>query len=44
MPLTPAQERIYNELKEVRDSSAAEARAIAQQLLRDAGVQSVPKQ
>lgn len=31
-------------LKEVRDSSAAEARAIAQQLLRDAGVQSVPKQ
>lgn len=31
-------------LKEVRDSSAAEARAIAQQRLRDAGVQSVPKQ
>lgn len=30
-------------LKEVRDASAAEARAIAQMRLRDAGVQSVPK-
>ncbi len=30
-------------LKKVRDSSAAEARAIAQMRLRDAGVQSVPK-
>ena len=31
-------------LKKVHDSSAAEARAIAQMRLRNAGVQSVPKQ